>query len=158
MLRLALAVLAVSCMLAAPVRAQHEPVIVVPGKPGVPVIINGQDASYAVVEGDWGLERPGHMAPTVIYGPVAISGSPGGGYYPYTGRRPRRGRYEVWPPPDRELPPPAPSYHRSWSTQSDASVPVTTYPPFDPPPVILAPEIDAGNAKKPKRRSFRHRK
>jgi hypothetical protein len=29
--------------------------IVIPGKPGVPIIINGVDASYAVVEGDWGL-------------------------------------------------------------------------------------------------------
>ena len=31
--------------------------IVIPGRPGVPIIINGVDASYAVVEGDWGLGR-----------------------------------------------------------------------------------------------------
>ncbi len=33
-----------------------------PARPGVPVIINGGDASYCVVEGDWGLDRPGHAA------------------------------------------------------------------------------------------------
>ena len=31
--------------------------IVIPGRPGVPIIINGVDASYAVVEGDWGLGK-----------------------------------------------------------------------------------------------------
>jgi len=46
--------------------ADHAPAIVVPGKPGVPVIINGRDASGAIVFGDWGLSRPG-TAPTVIY-------------------------------------------------------------------------------------------
>ena len=30
---------------------------VIPGRPGVPIIINGVDASYAVVEGDWGLGK-----------------------------------------------------------------------------------------------------
>ena len=41
---------------AAPARADEEgPVIVIPTRPGVPVVINGRDASYAVVEGDWGL-------------------------------------------------------------------------------------------------------
>ena len=48
-------------------RADHQPAIVVPGKRGVPVIINGRDATGAIVIGDWGLYRPGHMAPTVIY-------------------------------------------------------------------------------------------
>src|SRR5215510_364234 len=42
------------------------PVIVVPSRPGIPVVIWGRDASYAVVEGDWGLARPGHMALNVI--------------------------------------------------------------------------------------------
>ena len=45
---------------AAPARADSGPVIVIPSRPGVPVVINGLDASYAVVEGDWGLSRPGH--------------------------------------------------------------------------------------------------
>jgi hypothetical protein len=143
MRRAAFALLAMCFVLsAAPVRADHAPVIVVPGRPGVPVMINGYDASYAVVEGDWGLSRPGHVPVTVIYGPTAIPGPAGGAYYPYTGRRPGIGRHEIEPPADRKLPPPAPSYHRSWSTQSDPVAPVTTYPPFDPPPVILAPKDD----------------
>ena len=41
--------------------------IVIPGRPGVPIIINGIDASYAVVEGDWGLGKGIHVQPT-IYG------------------------------------------------------------------------------------------
>ena len=51
---------AVSRLASAPARAEGEgPVIVIPSRPGVPVVINGRDASYAVVEGDWGLSRPG---------------------------------------------------------------------------------------------------
>jgi hypothetical protein len=42
--------------------------IVIPGRPGVPVIINGIDASYAVVEGDWGLGKSIHVQPTVYGG------------------------------------------------------------------------------------------
>jgi hypothetical protein len=55
---------AIGC--ATPARAQHEPVIVIPGKRGVPVFIEGQEASGAVVYGEFGLDRPGHMAPIVI--------------------------------------------------------------------------------------------
>ena len=39
----------------------NGPVIAIPGRPGVPVIINGVDASYAVVEGDWGLDKGVHV-------------------------------------------------------------------------------------------------
>src|SRR5215471_2406285 len=35
--------------------ADMGPVIVVPGRPGVPVMVNGRDVSGAVIEGDWGL-------------------------------------------------------------------------------------------------------
>ncbi|WP_216074258.1 hypothetical protein, partial [Acinetobacter baumannii] len=42
--------------------------IVIPARPGVPVIINGLDASYTVVEGDWGLLRGTHVQPTVYGG------------------------------------------------------------------------------------------
>ena len=45
-----------------------SPVIVIPGRPGVPIIINGVDASYAVVEGDWGLAKGIHVQPTVYGG------------------------------------------------------------------------------------------
>ncbi len=51
---------------ASPALAQRAPEIVIPGKPGVPVYINGIDASWGVVEGDFGLDRPGSVAPTVI--------------------------------------------------------------------------------------------
>jgi hypothetical protein len=56
-----------SLFTAAAARADNYPVIVVPGRPGVPVIINGRDASWAVVNGDWGLYRPGAVPVTVIY-------------------------------------------------------------------------------------------
>ena len=39
-------------------RAQDVAVVAIPGHPDVPVIINGRDASYHVVVGDWGLARP----------------------------------------------------------------------------------------------------
>ena len=122
-----------------PALAQREPVIVIPGKPGVPVIINGVDASWAVVEGEFGLDRPGMVTPTVIYRPLVASfpyGAPG--YYPRTGRRPGYGRLEIVPPPNRPLPPPAPTYHRSWSSES-APNPVTEYPRYPSPPVVLSP-------------------
>jgi hypothetical protein len=128
--------------------AQHEPVIVVPGRPDVPVILNGYDISGAVVEGDWGLERPGHVAPTIVDGPLIPApyyarGEDrfGRGYYPGTGRRPGYGRKEIQPPPNRALPPPAPSYHRQWGIES-APNPVTEYPPYATPDVVVAPRLD----------------
>ncbi len=48
---------------------------------------------------------------------------------PTTGKRPGYGRFEIVPPPDRPLPPPAPTYYRSWSSGS-ASGPVTEYAPY----------------------------
>jgi hypothetical protein len=127
----------------APVRADHAPAIVIPGRPTVPVIINGRDASYAVVEGDWGLYRAGAVSPTVIYNPFLaphpIYGPPPAHYFPRTGQKPRVGRLEKVPPANRPLPQPAESFHREWGVQSQPG-PVTEYPPFDPPPVILAPQ------------------
>jgi hypothetical protein len=122
--------------------ADHAPVIVVPGRPGVPVIINGYDASYTVVEGDWGLTRPGHRPPTIVSGPL-ITPAPylTGPYFPSMGRPPGYGRVEIEPPPNRQLPPPAPGYYREWGTQSP-ELPATIDPPADPPPVILAPTIE----------------
>ena len=46
--------------------------IVIPGRPGVPIIINGIDASYAVVEGEWGLGKGEQVQPTV-YGGRSVS-------------------------------------------------------------------------------------
>jgi hypothetical protein len=52
---------------AAPVRASDTgPVFVVPNRPGIPVPINGRDASWSVVYGDIGLARPGHLTPVII--------------------------------------------------------------------------------------------
>jgi hypothetical protein len=123
---------------ASPALAQREPEIVIPGKPGVPVYINGIDASYGIVEGEFGLDRPGLMAPTVIYRPLLISyptrGAPG--YYPKNAKRPGYGRLEIIPPPNRPLPPPAPTYYRSWSSSSGDSGPVTIMPPNYPMPNV----------------------
>lgn len=128
------------CLLGiAPARADHHPVVVVPGG-DAPVIIEGRDASGAVVEGDWGLYRPGQVSPTVFYpyfpGPDRWHTR---SYYPLTGKRPRSGRYEVIPSANRRLPPPAESYYRSWSTASDPLAAQTEYPVT--PPVILAPRL-----------------
>lgn len=120
--------------------ADKAPVIVVPGKRGVPVIINGVDASYSVVSGDWGLARPGHGSVTIERPAHWFGHTWSGGYFPATGRQPRVGRHEIEPPADRPLPPPAQDYYRSWSAQPDPR-PVTEVPPYDPPPVILAPQI-----------------
>ena len=55
-----------------PALAQRVPVIVIPGRPDVPVFMNGVDVSWSVVEGDYGLDRPIGMVPTVIYRPYAV--------------------------------------------------------------------------------------
>jgi hypothetical protein len=112
--------------------------IVIPGKPGVPVIINGVDASYAVVEGDWGLGKGVHVQPTV-YGGRYIDPVPNvGHYYPSAGHMPGYGRLEIQPPANRRLPPEAESYYRSWSAQSTPQLEI----PTNPPPVIVAPQIN----------------
>src|SRR5436305_12062902 len=45
---------------AAALAADSGPVIVLPGRHGLPVLMNGVDVTGAVVEGDWGLYSP-HM-------------------------------------------------------------------------------------------------
>jgi hypothetical protein len=117
--------------------------IVVPGRPGVPVIINGIDASYAVLEGDFGLGKGVNNQPTIYGGRLVAPEPEVGHYYPSQGLKPAYGRLEIEPPPNRKLPQPAESYHESWHAQS-APTPATsptTQPeiPFYPPPVIMAP-------------------
>jgi len=112
---------------------------VIPGRPGVPVIINGIDASYAVVEGVFGLGNSTHVDPT-IYGGRRVDPVPNvGHYYPSLGLSPGYGRSEIEPPANRKLPQPAESFHQSWSSQSGQSTPDV---PDNPPPVIVAPEIE----------------
>jgi hypothetical protein len=118
--------------------------IVIPGRRGVPIIINGIDASYAVVEGDWGLAKGVQVQPTV-YGGRYVDPEPNvGHYYPSAGQQPGYGRLEIQPPANRKLPQPAESFHQSWSAQS---APPQAQPevPFYPPPIIVAPQNgDAG--------------
>jgi hypothetical protein len=131
---------------ASPALAQRAPVIVIPGKPGVPVLMNGVDVSWSVIEGEFGLDRPGQVTPTVIYGPYAVlaAGVPyyapqysEPSYFPSTGRRPGYGRLEVVPPPNRPLPRPAPTYFRNWSSES-APGPATEYTPFTEMPAYVS--------------------
>ncbi len=123
--------------------ADTSPVIAVPGRAGVPVIINGRDASWAVVEGDWGLASRIHVQPTVIGGWDAYVGKEVGHYYPTAGQMPGYGRLEI-EKPRRSAP--AESYYQSWGTQSP---PAQFSPPVDAPPVILAPNIGPGPAPRP---------
>ena len=122
--------------------ADSGPVVVNPGRAGVPIIINGVDVSYAVVEGDWGLGKGVHVQPTVYGGRYVDRGPDVGHYYPSAGNRPGYGRVEIEPPANRRLPRPAESYHQSWSAQS---APQQAQPevPFNPPPVIEAPQNGA---------------
>jgi hypothetical protein len=126
--------------------AQREPHIVVPGKAGVPVYINGMDASWGIVEGDFGLDRPNQVNPVVIWQPplIPVPADEPEGYYPADGRTPGYGRLEIVQPANRRLPPPAPTYYRYWSSQS-APLPAT-----DPqsqqqmPPMIVEPNVNVG--------------
>jgi hypothetical protein len=121
------------------VQADHAPSYVVPGRPDVPVIINFFDASWGVVEGEWGLYRPGAVSPTVIPAPYVTPRTQARPYYPSLGGIPSKGRLEIEPPANRQLPPPAPSYHRSWSTESQ-NLPATEYAPV--PSVIMGSDFD----------------
>ena len=113
--------------------------IVIPGRPGVPVIISGVDASYAVVVGDWGLGKGTHVQPTVYGGRYVDPVPRVGHYYPSAGRMPGYGRLEIEPPANRRLPQPAESYHQSWSAQS-APLPAQSNVPVNPPEIIYAPQ------------------
>ena len=123
-----------------PVYADNEPVVVVPGRPDVPVIIQGADATGAVVYGDWGLYRPGGTVVIEggIWPPAGLAAAPDWPphYFPATGRTPAYGRKEIDPGPHRR--PIGPAYHKSWVTESTPG-PVTEYPPFAPPPVVVVP-------------------
>ena len=137
---LSLIIAGMCAALASPAHAQTGPVIVVPGKPGMPVILNGVIVDGAVVYGEWGLAKPNNsgliIQGAVGYAPSAASWSPG--YFPATGVAPRVGRVEI-EPPARPRAPANTNYYRNWSIESEFTKPVTEYPPFEPPPVIVAP-------------------
>lgn len=133
--------LAFSIAMVATAAADTGPLIVIPGKPGVPVIINGRDASYAVVEGEWGLAHHFKNADRVYGGWDRYPIPEVGHYYPTAGHMPGYGRLEVQPPANRVLPQPAESYHQSWSAQSAPPAPQQQYDvPLYPPPIIEAPD------------------
>ena len=121
---------AITAGVAMPACADGGPVFVVPSRPGVPIAINGRDASWSVVEGDIGLARPGHLTPVIIGGGrplpprTSYDRNP---YYPRYGIMPARGRNEIDPGPDRPMPEPAESYSRSWSTSSEPQQPAPRY-------------------------------
>jgi len=123
-------------------QADHAPAFVVPGRSDVPVMINGYDASWGVVNGDWGLYRPGAVGLTIYPAPFVPRHPyhrPVPRYFPSLGAAPQVGRYEVNPPAHRPLPPQAQPYHRSWSAESDPG-PVTDYAPTGP--MFISPEVD----------------
>lgn len=125
-------------------QADTAPLIVVPGRAGVPVLINGRDVSYGVLEGEWGLAKSFRNPARVFGGRDRYIGPKVGHYYPSSGRTPGYGRLEVNPPANRPLPQPAESYYRSWSAQSAPPVPPMLQPevPYDPPAIIVAPRND----------------
>lgn len=112
--------------------------LVIPMRPGVPIIVNGVDISYAVVEGDFGLGKGVHRQPTIYGGRYVDSEPYVGHYYPSLGSQPGYGRMEIEPPANRKLPRPAETYHRSWGAQSMMQ-PAQPEVPMSPPAVILAP-------------------
>lgn len=141
------AILALAILIgtAAAAAADTGPLIVIPGRAGVPVMINGRDASYAVVEGEWGLAKHFKNADRVYGGWDRYIGPEVGHYYPSAGRTPGYGRLEIQPPANRALPQPAESYHRSWSAQSAPPAPQQHYDvPLYPPPIIEAPRDQSG--------------
>src|SRR3977135_3984705 len=86
--------------------AQNDPVIVVPGRPGVPVMMYGVDVSGAVIEGQTSLNRPDGAYPPPTFrrfGPPNPSRKPGL-FFPAPGHKPHYGRREVILPPDRPMP------------------------------------------------------
>lgn len=134
-------VLAACLFHALPAYADHQPAVIVPGNPEVPVVINGYDVSWGVAEGDWGLFRAGHGTPTFISPtPVLAPYGRPRHYFPSTGKEPRYGRNEVIPPANRVLPKPAQTYQRSWTTPAAPPATIDAYPNFVPPPIILSPK------------------
>jgi hypothetical protein len=96
-------------------------------------------ADGSVVYGDWGLYRPGHVAPW-MEGPYVLGARRFGigAFFPTNRNDP--GAYRRLPPVD-PAPVPAEPYFRSWGSESPYFAPsgVTSYAPFGPPDIIYAP-------------------
>ena len=114
--------------------------IVIPGRPGVPIIINGVDASYAVVEGEWGLGKGVQVQPTV-YGGRYVDPVPNvGHYYPSLGQR----RATAGSKSSRRPIAGCRSRRRAISSHGRRSRTPQLEIPANPPPVIVAPQINDG--------------
>jgi len=138
--------LTLGCCFAVPAAGgDASPVIVVPGKLGVPVIINGVDVTGAIVYGEWGLSQPGHGQIIIEGGMPAPRQAWRGSYFPATGQPPTYGRDEVEPPPRKR---PSTDFHQSWSAGSE-NAPATEQPTVEPPTVILAPRDRPDRPKPP---------
>jgi hypothetical protein len=88
----------------------------------IPIFENGVDVSWSVIEGEFGLDRPGQVTPTVILRPPPVTVPYYGAaayqphYFPMSGQQPGYGRLEVVP--SRPAPQQAQTYRRSWSATS----------------------------------------
>ena len=116
--------------------------IVIPGRPGVPIIINGVDASYAVVEGDWGLGKDVQVQPT-IYGGRYVDPEP----QCRSLLSERRSSCRATAVSKSSRPPTASCRSRPRAIISPGRRnPLRRRPqpdvPFYPPPVIVAPQSD----------------
>src|SRR5262249_40041596 len=131
--------------------ADCAPVIVIPGRADVPVVINHQDARWAIVEGECGLSRPGEVVPTVIGGRFVGAPTPWArraGYYPSGGPTPKQGRVER--EPERVAPTEAQDFSRSWSAGPTNPPPADLPNPQGPgmegapntPPMIVVPQAE----------------
>jgi hypothetical protein len=139
----ALAIGLAGALAATAAMARDVSIFVIPGKPGVPVMIDGVDASYCVIESEFGLGRPG-LLPTIIVCPPAVpENARGGSYFPKRGKQPGYGRHEIEPPPDRPMPRTAPKFHREWSAESDP------LPAQIDPPVMVPYSVDVGRRGRP---------
>lgn len=137
----AVAIVIVANLSQADARADHAPVYVVPGRPEVPVMIDGQNAAWGVVEGDWGLYRPGAVAVTVVPSPYAarrraVEAAP---YFPSFGVTPLAGRHEIAPPADRIKPPRAERHEQFWFSESE---PLPATDNEQNAPMVFAPVIE----------------
>jgi hypothetical protein len=131
--RFGAAVILSGCMLcSAPARADSDSgtSLAVPGRPDVPVFVNplGIDASFGIVEGEFGLNKPAMGNAHTIGPPTVVRPGPRRFFFPHDENMPGYGRYEI-APPRQSRPQHAESYHRSWETASDP-LPASTDPPY----------------------------
>ena len=115
-------------------------VVALPGRPDVPVFVNpyGIDASFGVVEGDFGLNKPAQANAHTIGPPVIVAPGPRRSYFPHDENMPGYGRYEI-APPRQSKPQEAQSFHRAWGIASDP-LPASTDPPY---PITVQPYVGA---------------